>query len=177
MTFAYRPATAEDRQFIVSGCSASLRMTRDLPLITMADYATIMHAQIAKMLDRAGAKTIVAEGSVLAGFICFERDAHIVDEVSTHRRRGITIADYVFYVYVAQPFRRRFGVARGLFAAAGIDPASRFHYACRTLSSWELRDKIPLAHYSPFYARYSPEENQRYERSIREGHARKRHRT
>lgn len=155
--------------FIVSGCSASLRMTRDIPLITMADYASVMHPQIEKMLDRAGVQTIVAEGSVLAGFICFERDAHIADrDAVTHRRCSITIADYVFYVYVAKPFRRR-GLARELFNAAGIDPGSRFYYACRTLSSWELRGKIPLAHYSPFYARYSPAENDAYRRKVRYG--------
>lgn len=157
MIFTCRPAIAADRMFVISGWSASLRMTRDVPLISMADWSSIMHPQIAKVIDRAGAQTIVAEGSVLAGFVCFERDARIRDE-----SRRTVVADYVFYIYVAQPFRRR-GVARGLFDAAGIDPASRFHYACRTLSSWEVRPKFPAAHYSPYHARFQPEESHCHE--------------
>jgi GNAT superfamily N-acetyltransferase len=171
--FTYRPALPTDRQFVISGWSASLRMTRDIPFLTMADYADIMHSQIAKALEREGVRTIVAEGSVLAGFVTFEPDAQIVDDLATHRRGGVAVAGYVFYCYVAQPFRRR-GIARALFDAAGIDPASRFHYACRTLSSFELRGKVPSAHYSPFYARFSPEENQHYAREHdRETSARK----
>lgn len=160
MIFTYRPALPDDRRFIVSGWSSSLRMTRDLPLITMADYADIMHPQIEKTLDRTGVQTIVAGGSVLAGFITFECEARLFDD------RGWANADYVFYVYVASFFRKR-GVARDLFRTAGIDPASRFHYACRTHGSWELRSKIPLAHYSPMYARYSPEETAQHERDHR----------
>jgi hypothetical protein len=170
MTFSFRPSTASDRPFIISGISASLRMTRDIPLISMLDYANIMHAQIAKLLDRTGVQCIVAEGSVLAGFIVFERGAQVVDEL------GLCAADYVFYVYVAQPFRK-LGVARGLFAAAGIDPASRFHYACRTLSSYEARGQVPRARYSPFYARFTPEENDQHARDhAREATRRKRYR-
>jgi GNAT superfamily N-acetyltransferase len=158
MIFSYRTAVDADRQFIVSGCSSSLRMTRDLPLITMEDYAEIMHWQFGKALARPRAQTIVAEGSVLAGFITFERGARLVDE------RGILeTADYVYYIYVAGPFRRN-GVARALFHAAGIDPRARFHYAARTQASWELRKYVPLAKYSSLYARYSPEENERHER-------------
>lgn len=167
MIFRYGPAKPEHRQFIVSGWSSSLRKTRDLPFISMADYADIMHSQIVKVLERAGAQTIVAERSVFAGFICFERGANLVDEHDV-----LVTTDYVFYVYVAQPFRRR-GLARFLFAAAGIDPASRFHYAARTKASWQLASKTPRAHYSSYYARYSPEENERHAREHREAARRK----
>jgi GNAT superfamily N-acetyltransferase len=156
--YKYRPARDSDRQFIISGGSSSLRMTRDLPLITMEDYAGIMHGQFAKALVRDGVQTIVAEGSVLAGFITFERGAHVIDE-----RGVLEVVDYVYYVYVAKPFRRN-GVARELFEAAGIDPMSRFHYAARTKWSWELRNRVPNARYSSLYARYSPEENKQHER-------------
>ena len=156
MIFTYRPTQPEDRMFIVSGWSSSYRMSRDCTT-PMAIYAKQKHEEIDCHLKRERVQTLVAEGSVLAGFISFEPRARIVDEY------GLVTADFVYYVYVAQPFRRR-GVARGLFGAAGIDPSTRFHYACRTLGSWELRDKIPLAHHSPYYARYSPQENERNER-------------
>ncbi len=159
MIFTYRPATHDDRRFIVSGWSASYRMSRDCTT-PMAIYAKQKHEEVNVHLDRTGVQTIVAEGSVLAGFVTFERDARLFDD------RGWANADYVFYVYVASFFRKR-GVARDLFRAAGIDPASRFHYACRTHGSWELRSKIPLAHYSPMYARYSPEETAQHERDHR----------
>lgn len=165
----YRPALAADRAFIVSGWSSSYRESRDCTT-PMAMYARHKHEEVESHISRVGAQVLVAETSVLAGFLCFETDARIVDEL------GAAVADYVFYVYVAQPFRKR-GVARGLFRAAGIDPASRFHYACRTLSSWELRSETPMARYSPYYARYSPEENQKHERDHdREATRRKRYR-
>lgn len=133
----------------------------------MVMYADQKHPEIEYHLDRAGAQTIVATTSVLAGFICFERSARIVDEI------GLVTTDYVFYVYVAQPFRRH-GCALGMFEAAGVDPGSRFLFAYRTQASFGLRDKVPRAHYSPMYARYSPEENDIYARDhIREADRRK----
>ena len=132
MTF--RPYTADDRAFILSGWSASLRMTRDVPLIGMDAWADIMRPVIDRVLSRS--ECIVAEGSVLQGFIAFQQP------------------DYVLYCYVAQPFRGN-GIARGLFDAAGIDPSSRFRYACRTKASWECRNKIPSAIYDPFHIRFS----------------------
>jgi len=130
----FRPAIAEDRPFIRSGFSASLRMSRDVPLIAMSDWADIMHPVIDRVLDRVSA--IVAHGEVLQGFIAFE-------------------PGYVVYIYVAQPFRRN-GIARGLFDAAGIDPGSRFDYACRTKASWECRHKYPLAEFNPYRIRFAP---------------------
>lgn len=135
MTASYRNAVVDDRKFIVSGWSASYRMSRDISLLSMKDYAEVMHARIEGVLDLPHTTTIVAHGSALQGFISFQAPL------------------YVLYVYVAQPFRGN-GIARGLFAAAHIDPSSRFSYACRTRASWECRGKIPLAQYDPFPARF-----------------------
>lgn len=135
----YRPATDEDRAFIVSGWSASQRMTRDIPLIPMQQWAAIWHPVVEAALARPRVQTLVAHGaSALFGFLCYE-------------------PTYVLYTYVAAPFRRN-GIARGLFDAAGIDPLSCFTYACRTKTSWELRGKVPSARYSPYRARFAEEE-------------------
>lgn len=139
--FAYRLADSEDRAFILSGWSASLRMSRDVQLITMADWADIMRPVIAKVLDRPDVVTVIAHSSVLCGFICAE-------------------PGYVYYVYVAQPFRRN-GLARRLLASVNIDPESHFSYACRTKGSWEVRSKIPLAKYDPYRARFPKDEYDR----------------
>lgn len=139
-----RPMIAADRQFVISGWSSSLRMSRDVPLIPMSRWADIMHPVIDAALDRQAARTLVAHGEVLHGFICAE-------------------PRYVLYVYVAQPFRRE-GVARALFAAAGIDPGAQFGYACRTRASWELlviHRKCPMATYDPYHARFDAGERDR----------------
>ena len=128
---------ADDRRFVISGWSSSLRLSRDVPLIPMSMWATVMHPVIAHQLDRPGSSTLVAHGEVLQGFIC-------------------AAPNYVFYVYVAQPFRRC-GIALALLGAAGIDPAGRWGYACRTRASWELLVKLrkaPFATYDPFHARF-----------------------
>jgi GNAT superfamily N-acetyltransferase len=136
MTTAIRPAGPEDEAFIVSAWSSSQRMTRDIPLVPMDRWAEIWHPVVRAALARRSVRTIVAHGALaLFGFLAFE-------------------PAYVYYVYVAQPYRRR-GIARELFAAAGIDPLSRFEYACRTKTSWELRGKVPSARYDPYRARFA----------------------
>lgn len=142
MTSSYRFADLDDRQFIVSGWSASYRMSRDISFIDMRDYAEVMHALIGKVLTQPRTKVIVAHGAVLQGFIAYQEPA------------------YILYCYVAQPFRRN-GIAAGLFAAAGIDPESRFQYAARTKASWECRFKIPQAEYDPYRIRFQETHEQR----------------
>lgn len=125
----------DDRQFIVSAWSSSQKYTRDIPMIPDALWAKTWHPIVKATLDRPTVVTVIAHGEALHGFICAE-------------------ANYVIYVYVAQPFRRC-GIARELFASVGIDPSSRFGYACRTKASWQCRSKIPLAHYDPFRIRFT----------------------
>lgn len=143
-----RPAIADDRAFIVSGWSSSYRMSHD-ETTPMALYATQKHEEVSFYLDRCS--TLVAHGElgVLMGFIAYDPTTY----VATVGRRRMTLDGYVLYVYVAGPFRRR-GIARRLFAAAGISPLQRFGYACRTQWSWELRSKIPHAEHEPKRARY-----------------------
>lgn len=139
MTASYRAAIAEDRPFIVSGWSASQRMTRDVPLISMKRWADVWRPIVGEVLDQVATRVVVVHGAVLQGFIAYQPPL------------------YVLYVYVAQPFRRN-GLARGLFAAAGIDPRARFSYACRTKASWECRNKIPFGEYDPFPVRFGDQE-------------------
>lgn len=141
---ACRPATPDDSAFILSGWSASLRMTRDIPFIAMADWASVMRPVIAKVLQRDGVSVVVAHSSVLCGFLCYE-------------------PNYVYYIYVTQPFRKN-GIARTMLMTAGIDPGSRFGYACRTKASWECRLKIPFAKYDPYFARFPPSSEKSHER-------------
>lgn len=137
MTTSIRPMEPGDHQFVLSGWSSSLRSSRDVAFIPMSRWAEIMHPVIEYALARPAARTLVAHGEVLQGFVCVE-------------------PGYVLYLYVAQPFRRN-GIARALLTAAGIDPARPFGYAARTRASWELlvvHGKAPLAVYDPYHARF-----------------------
>jgi GNAT superfamily N-acetyltransferase len=156
-----RPACTDDRAFIVSGWSASLRESRDIPLVPMAIYADTFRPIIARHLDRVRVTVAHGETGVLFGFIAFDPSIY----VAMLGRRRVTLDGYVLYVYVASPFRRR-GVARRLFEAAGISPTQRFGYACRTQWSWELRSKIPLAEYEPKRARYEETEHGRRQAQV-----------
>lgn len=141
MTIALRPMEPDDRAFVISGWSSSLRLSRDAPLIPMSMWAATMRPVIEHALARPAARTIVAHGAVLQGFVCAE-------------------PRYVLYVYVAQPFRGH-GLVRRLLAAVDIDPDEPFAYACRTRASWQLltvHRKAPHATYDPFRARFDSQQ-------------------
>ena len=129
-----RVACADDMPFILSGWAQSLKKSRNIMLEAVDEYAKRIKPRMLAIMERGDALTLVAEGSVLQGFIC-------------------AAPAYCFYVYVAAPFRRQ-QIATSLFIAAGIDTARPFGYACQTKASWELRKVAPLAHYDPYFARY-----------------------
>lgn len=138
---SFRIAEPADRDFIVSGWSASYRLSDRAGMIAMDDWADVMHPQIVKVLDRPSASTVVAHDTatgVLQGFICADRNGAL---------------PMVFYVYVKEAYRRT-GIARGLFAAVAINPLLPFTYACRTALVGRLRDKIPSAKHDHLRARF-----------------------
>jgi GNAT superfamily N-acetyltransferase len=131
MTIAFRPMQPADRQFVISGWSSSYRASKFAGLIRNSSWATVMHREIDAYLDMPDTQTFVAcepgefdhlEREFLYGFIATRR----------------TGAPYVYYCYVKRLYRGR-GIARGLFDAAGVDPAGEFAYACETGASIELR--------------------------------------
>jgi hypothetical protein len=146
---SFRPATPADRDFIVTNWESSFQDANTAGIIPMVLWADMMTDVIGHYLDRAGTKTIVAYNpdaepgiADLHGFISGEPDDRLV-----------------FYVYVEQPMRR-FGIARRLFAALGVDPLKPFTYLCSTpilAPSRELVRKVPLAKWKPIRARYSKE--------------------
>jgi len=146
-----RPMTPADRQFVRSGWSASYRTARDLPLIPMKGYADIMHPIIDSYLDDPRVQTLVAAGDlgVLFGFVSVD-PRHYVTEI---RNEDLELAGYVYYLYVAGPFRGR-RIAKQLLAAAGIDRTAAFGFAASTPWSRKLRSKIPFAELDTLRARF-----------------------
>ena len=145
-----RKMILDDREFVLGGWLDSYRGSRDIVLCPMRLYAQTYRPWISSILGMASTLVAHGESGVLFGFIVYDSTTY----VASFGGRKITLYGHVCYVYVDEPFRSRWGIARKLFEAAGIDPASRFGYACRTRSSWLLRSKIPLAEYEPYRTRH-----------------------
>jgi GNAT superfamily N-acetyltransferase len=144
-SLAYRRAIEDDMRFIVESFLESFRTCYSAGLIAMDDWYTVMRPQAQKLFARPGAEQYVAhhpgeefKGVDLYGFIAVERGHE---------------SPVVVYVYVKSDYRRQ-GLARGLFAAAGIDPRRAFVYVARTAIAMKLRDKAPLARWSPLTVRF-----------------------
>lgn len=152
MTIAYRSMLDEDRMFVIANWSSSFKHAHAAGMIHTDDWATVMHAQIGRVLDRPDARTIVAfentDPAFTYGFICGDTAA------------GRTPT--VFYVYVKEAFRKAF-YARGLFAELGVDPTKPFDYVCKTAMVARLAMKIPHARWNPDIARFT----ERAERNTR----------
>lgn len=175
----YRPADlspgSDERRFVISSWSSSYKASHFAGLITAEDWASVMHVQLGKILDRSTTRTLVAASDgrrpFLYGFIAGD----------TSGRQPV-----VHYVYVKDGYRserarspdgrfstRREGprYARGLFAALGVDPEGPFLYTCRTPVVSQLAhpsssepSKIPRATFCPAAARYTNYQEQHEQR-------------
>lgn len=126
-----------------------MRDSYDVPLIPMRDYPTVMHPVVDGYLDHPSVTTLVdvGETGMLRGFIAADPTPYFSYRYKTE------LAGYVYYVYVAGPFRG-WQIAAQLFLAAGIDRAAPFGFAVKTRSSFEAREKFPGAKYDSHRARY-----------------------
>jgi hypothetical protein len=150
MTIAFRLATKADadRQFIVATWSSSYKKAHTAGIIQADDWAGIMHAQIPKILARPGMRAVIAVDKADPDYFY----GWIAGDTSD-------VVPVVAYIYVKEPYRRQ-GIARGLFAALGVDPSKRFIYPCKTGIVAELSSKIPLARFNNNEVRY-PKESRR----------------
>lgn len=147
MKLAFRSAAgAEDRRFVIATWASSYKTSYASGLIQSEDWPRIMHEQIGKVLDRAGAKTLVAYEKTDPGFLY----GFISGDVSDR------YAPIVAYCYVKEPYRRS-GIARALFRELGVDPLQPFVYACKTPAVTHMHDKIPKARWNPLAVRYPKE--------------------
>ncbi len=141
MTIAYRPAELSDAKFVVSQWSRCFKGNRSSGMIADEDWAAVMHAQVQKLLNRPGVRTIIAyentDPDFLYGFISYDVSAAV---------------PVVYFTCVKEAYRRG-GYARGLFAAAGIDPEKYFAYAYWTPTVIKIAKRIPFAKHEPDYAR------------------------
>lgn len=157
MTFAYRAMVAEDHNFIVDSWVSSYQFAHTAGIIATDRWFPVMIPEVERLLARPGSRTIVAyktdEPDRLAdlqGFITVDTD----DETW-----GVPI---VHYVFVKESYRKA-GRARGLFAAAGIDPRMPFIHTAKTgaVASLFKARKIPCARYNNLVAMFSKDDPRR----------------
>lgn len=150
-----RPFVESDREFVVSTWSSSFRTSYAAGVIPMDAWAGIMRPVLSGFLDRPDVRTIVSfertSPDFLYGFAT-------VDTTEQHDRdakgRWVSWPAVVYYVFVKANFRR-WGIARGLLKAAGVDVAGRFLFACKTSIGIDLAErKAPLAKWNPLVVRF-----------------------
>lgn len=126
MTITCRPMIADDRQFVISGWSSSLRTSIYAGMISNKRWAAVMHPEIEAILNAPTTSTLVAYEP---GELDHEGRQFLYGFIATRTGRP-----YVYYCYVKKPYRhpRKFRIARQLFAAADTDPTVPFGFACRT---------------------------------------------
>jgi len=148
-----RPAdlsNQDDRTFVRSTWSRAFKQSNDAGLIHTDDWALVMHRQFDRILDRPGARAIIAcdrdDPTFLYGWIAGDTSGR--DRV-------------VFFTYVKEPYRRR-GIGRALFLELGLDAHTPFTYVCRTPMTLDrhlhLRRRLPLARFNPHVVRYSKDQ-------------------
>jgi hypothetical protein len=160
LTIAYRAAVPSDFHVVVSMWSRAYKHSDQAGMIWSDDWEKTMHPQIQRQLSRPGVQTLVAYEKSDPDFVY----GFITGDVSWH-------VPIVFFVYVKDAYRShqyradgtrrrtraRGGIARGLFAALGVDPRQPFRHPVSTPTSIYLRyktDKIPFAKLDTNLARY-----------------------
>jgi hypothetical protein len=158
VTVAFRRAdfsNEPERHFIVDSWVSSYRYSDTSGMIAPENWFRVMIPEVERVLDRPDAITIVAYEpgdtsrlSDIQGFITVDTTEQI---------------PVVFYCFVKEAYRRS-GYARGLFNAAGIDPARPFFYTCTTeIVSRIRRDntRLQLARYAAPIARFRKDDPRR----------------
>lgn len=150
MTVSFRPAdlsVREENNFIVDSWVRSFEHSHTAGMIAADRWFPVMIAEVERILARPDTRTIVAykPGELdrladLQGFITVDTECP---------------TPVVFYVFVKETYRR-WGYARGLFGAAGVNPTKPFVYTCATGTGQRIyhERKIPLAKWEPWVARF-----------------------
>jgi len=164
MRLVIRPAIATDHDFIAATWSTCWHKPREISPITPAAWRTAVWDSVPAIIARPDVSVLVAGDADktdrvadLFGWIAFK--PHAVELIpNTYTRRPVyQLADggplaLVFCVYIKGNYRRN-GIARALFARAGIDPRADFAHVCHTRTVDDLADKIPNAVWCPHLGR------------------------
>jgi hypothetical protein len=159
---AFRPATDDDMHFVVTSFLDSTRAMFTAGLIQMDDWWDVMQPQARKLFARPGCSVVVAyKPGEDPPFDIYGWLAHETGHPWP----------MVVYTFVKRSYRDM-GIARRLFAEAGINPAGPFRHA--TWMDRELAAKVPRARWSPLTVRFERSKNVegRPQRAARANHDR-----
>jgi hypothetical protein len=148
---AYREACEPDMPLVYSSIIDSYRLSHAAGLISMGNWRRVMTEEIRIILARPGVKVWLAYHPGDATTVANLYGLIITDPHFASRQ---TPMPYVVYCYIKHKFRKRFGIFRGLFAAAGVPLDEPFHYAAKTGVVSKMRGVAPLAKWSPLYIRF-----------------------
>jgi uncharacterized membrane protein YhdT len=149
---SHRPAMSIDRNFIAKSWIASYRDSNTAGMISVDAWFEVMTPQVVQRMSWPGVQTVVA----------YE------DTNPDHASNayGFIVADtsdsppLLYYLFVKTAYRRS-GIARGLLAAIGLGPKSRFNYVCSTPIMSVLQQKIPLSKWTPLLGRFPKSERRK----------------
>lgn len=161
----------EDRTFVLSTWLSAFRRSPSAGLVARSRWRDVMWPELEATLSRDGVRILVVKDlDAPSG----EADlfGHLVWEPDALRARGTTGMALVYFCFVKKDARGN-GLARGLFAAAGIDPRGKFLYACQTPAVMALREagKLRRADWRPHLGRLEPHERIQDEHRDREERA------
>lgn len=149
---SHRPADARDARFIAKSWVASYRDADTAGCIQVGDWYEVMIPQVLKIMCKPDVQTLVAYETT-----DIERVADLYGFITVD---VVEFPPLVYYVFTKQNYRRS-GIARGLFAAAGINPSGRFHYVCSTPMVSMLQRKIPMSRWTPKLGRFPKSERRK----------------
>lgn len=167
-----RPAIASDHDFIAATWSTCWGRPPQASCITPAAWRTAVWSSAPDLLTRPDVRVLVAADADATdrvadvfGWLAW-KPAAVERVVNAYtRRETFRLADggalpLVFCCYVKRDYRR-LGVARRLFADAGIDPAAPFAYTChnRTVDTLVDAGKLTAAAWCPHLGRPPHERN------------------
>lgn len=173
--------TDSDLTFVVKSWLSSYRTSKSNGLLSLEplsvhcptcheaigyDYESVMNYVIRRILARPGVQILLAANPRerppldLHGFVIVEEGANVPTYRPPRYQLEVQTATVplVHYVYVKKIYRG-LGLARALFAKAGVDPQQRFLYTCSTPLSVQIEKahKVPLAEWTPACVRFAKE--------------------
>ncbi len=178
MSVVYRQAQPSDINFVTNSWMRSFRDSDTAGFIGIHSWSEVAEREIRRILRRDGVELYVAgnpdanpELKIDAhGWVAVERGFFVPAKVLVGRRRKRVMRKsqipLVHYCFV-KPQYRGFGLARGLFEKAGVDPEKPFLYSCSTAVVASLRAvrKIPGGKWDPKICRF-PRDHRKERRHV-----------
>ena len=146
---------ADAHRFVVDAWCRSYQPSDTAGIIGGERWFAVMIPELERIIDRHESRTLLA--------VSPDADPGIADVHGFMVHEVGSSVPIVHFVYVKEAYRRC-GIARALFAAAGIDPTRTFVYTATTAMLSTLRrepHRLPFARWDVTPARYESGDHRR----------------